>query len=143
MRVKKGPKGTGLRTMDISFGKIWEGQSRKVHLTYTIPGGKPRSVNTTRAMRAYASFCAMAHAVDRAKVEVRVPKGFDISVGGASMSSKVRGAERIFTSGPIADPLTWFACVQGTNDGGYTTANLTTTSGRRGPHGVARGPAMG
>ena len=130
VRVKNGDKGESIRRLDLTFGKIWKGQSRKLHLTYTIPGGKPRSANTTRAMRAYASFCVMSHAIDRGKVEVRVPKGFDVSVVGARLTDKVKGSQRIFSSGQIGDPMSWYACLSGTNDGGYESTPMTTASGR-------------
>jgi hypothetical protein len=85
--VKKGAAGSGFRRLDVTFSKLYFGQTRKLHLTYSIPGGKPRSSNPTRALKAYASFCVASHGIDGGTVKVRVPAGYRVTVSGSTLTA--------------------------------------------------------
>ena len=95
-----------------------------MRLTYTVKGGKPRSETSTRTMKAFASFCAIANGSDGGSVTVRLPKGFAVSATGETLRARVAGKERVLSSGKIRDPEDWFACFTGTNASGYRTEKL-------------------
>ncbi len=126
--VKKRSKGDTYRRLDLTFSRIWNGESRQVRLTYTIPGGKPRSDTPTRAMKAYTRFCATSHGADGGSVEIRVPKGFELQARGAPLTSAVDGKRRVYSSGPI-DTASWQACVEGANEAGYKTKSVAAPNG--------------
>jgi hypothetical protein len=129
LEVSAGSKGAWYRGVTVTFPKLYYGKTRTVTLTYTVKGGAPRSETSTRTMRAYASFCAIANGADKGSVTVRIPKGFAVETTGKKLKSKTVGTERVFTSGTIAHPTDWFACFTGTNKAGYRTQEVAAPDG--------------
>jgi hypothetical protein len=119
------------RRLDLSFSSLFYGQTRTLHVTYTIPGGKPRSTTETRALKAYADFCVIPQGNDSGVVRVRMPAAYVTDVTGSSMTSTVSGTTRIYSSGTISDPAAWWACLEGVNDSGYSAAEVSTQDGEK------------
>ena len=130
LEVTAGSRGAWYRGVTVTFPKLFYGKTRTVTLTYTVKGGAPRSETSTRTMRAYASFCAIANGADKGSVTVRIPKGFAVDTTGKKLKSKIVAKERVFTSGAIAHPTDWFACFTGTNKAGYRTQKVAAPDGR-------------
>ncbi len=130
LEVAEGAPGVAYRAVTITFPELFVGETRTVTLTYTIKGGEPRSETTTRTMRAFASFCAIANGVDTGTVTVRLPKGFKVTTTGETLKAKVVGTERVLSSGKITRTSDWFACFTGTNAGAYKTDKVAAHGGQ-------------
>ena len=130
LKVSSGSKGETYHVVKIAFPKLYYGKTRTIALTYTIKGGAPRSASSIRALRAYATFCAVANGSDSATVTVRVPATFQFETWGDDMTDTVKGSERVFTSGAISDPSEYYTCFDGTNPSGYKTESLRAPDGR-------------
>ena len=130
LAVTPGAPGAAYRAVTITFPELFRGDTRTVRLTYTLRGGKPRSETTTRTMRAFASFCAIANGEDAGTVTVRLPRKFAVTASGEELASKVVGKERVLSSGTIKHPQDWFACFTGTNGSGYRTETVAAHDGR-------------
>ncbi|MEI7745028.1 MAG: hypothetical protein WCK58_14925, partial [Chloroflexota bacterium] len=131
LSISTGSQGSYYRLATITFPKLYYGKSRTVTLTYTVPGGAPRSASGTRTLRAYAKFCAVANGMDSGTVTVNVPTGYTFETSGETVRSKVAGKERVYTSGTIANTGSWYACFDGINEAGYATDTLTAPGGRK------------
>jgi hypothetical protein len=114
----------------LRFEPVHRGQTRKIRVTYEVPGGKPRSATTTRIGRAYANFCVFANGLDGGSVRVLVPKAFETSVWPAAMRSTTTSSRVVFASGAIADTAAFYRCFEGTNEAGFARSELTSASGR-------------
>lgn len=114
----------------LGFQSVFGGQTRKLHITYEIPGGKPRSASATRVGRAYANFCVFANGLDSGSVRVIVPKAFAIEISPSKMSSSPSGSRVIYRSGTVADTSKYYRCFEGTNETGFSRAEVTSPSGR-------------
>jgi hypothetical protein len=130
LAVTAGAPGAAYKAVTVTFPELFFGESRTVKLTYNLRGGEPRSQTATRAMRAFASFCAIANGEDAGTVTIRLPKGFAVTATGEELRSKVVGKERVLSSGRITDPQDWFACFTGTNRSGYRTETIAGHDGR-------------
>ena len=128
--VKKAAPGSGFRRLDVTFAKLWYGQTRKLHVTYSIPGSKPRSADPTRALKAYANFCVTSHGLDSGTVTVRVPAGYTVTLTGSKLTATTSGKVRVYASGAISDPLSWWACLEGENASGYAVKPISAQDGR-------------
>src|SRR6185369_3503328 len=61
----------------IHFSKsVFYGSTRKLHVTYQIPTGAPRSASPIRVGKAYADFCVVTTGLDGASTTVKVPDDF-------------------------------------------------------------------
>ena len=130
LEVSAGARDAWYRVATVTFPELHYGKSRTIKLSYTVKGGAPRSDTTTRTLRAYASFCAIANGTDASSVTVRMPKGFDVSTTGRKLKVATAGSERVYTSGAIKNPATWSACFTGTNKAGYRTEKLAAADGQ-------------
>lgn len=119
----------GYTQLKLSFAKIFKGHTRKLHITYTIRSGRPRSSTFTRAGAAYARFCATGNGVDGGSVNVVVPKSFSITLTGDA-SRSTSGSKVTYKSGTIADPLNYYLCLEGTNAAAYRRTTVEAPGGR-------------
>jgi hypothetical protein len=127
--VAMGDPGAASRPVTITFAELPYGRTRTIRLSYTIRGDAPRSGGTTRAMRAFASFCTLANGADAGSVTIRLPKGYAIATRGSKLASRVSGKARLLSSGKIAKTAGWSACVTGTNGSGYHTERVVPRGG--------------
>ena len=130
LEVTQGAPGVAYRAVTITFPDLAFDETRIVTLTYTVKGGEPRSQTTTRTMRAFASFCAIANGVDRGKVTVRLPKGFKVTTTGETLEARVTNSQRVLSSGKITRTSDWFACFTGTNAGAFRTDKVAAHDGQ-------------
>lgn len=112
------------RPVSIAFPRLFKDGKKSVVLTYAVRGGAPRSDATTRTLKAFARFCVVANGSTSGTVTVRAPKTFAMSTSGAKLKAAIRGTDRVFTSGSIANTAGWRACFTGTNAKAYRTENL-------------------
>jgi len=112
---------------------LFYGHSKHVHVTYQIPSGKPRSTSAVRVNPAYADFCVVAGGPDGGSTTVRVPAGYDLSVTGegGSLVPTTSGGYTVYRTGTLADPYAFWSCLSGENPDGYSTATVSSPSGRR------------
>lgn len=130
VKLKSASKIEGYRSYDVTFPKIFKGQTRTITATYTIPGGAPRSATSHRVNGAYVNFSATSQATDTAKVTVKIPKGFEVESFGGKMSSKTVGTEKVLQSGSIDDPTSFYVAVTGTDPAGFVKDQVKTREGR-------------
>ncbi len=121
---------TGYLTYKLGIATVLYGQTRRIRVTYDLPGGKPRSYASTRIGRAYASFCVIANGYDHGRVRVIVPSAFDVSVDPGTMASTRVGSRIVYTSGTIADTAAFFRCFEGSNPAGFARETVSSPSGR-------------
>ncbi|MGE5156193.1 MAG: hypothetical protein ACM3JP_01710, partial [Betaproteobacteria bacterium] len=130
LKVSVGKPNPYFREVTIAFPNLYSGQTRRIHVGYTIPGGRPRAENPTRAMQAYANFCLIAHGYDSGTVSVHLPAGFAVTTTGSTLTAVTSGSDQVFSSGSVSDPSSWWACIEGTNDAGYAISEVTAPGGQ-------------
>ena len=123
-------KSEGFTGYTLTFQAIYRGQTRKIHLTYELPGGKPRSATTLRVGRAYANFCVTANGGDSGSVRVVVPKAFEMTVWPEPMKATASGNRIVYQSGTITETSSFYRCFDGANEAGFVRSEVTSPSGR-------------
>jgi hypothetical protein len=123
-------KQSGFRLMKVKFKNLFNGQVRRIHVSYTLPGGKPRSTNLMRAGAAYAAFCATGNGLDSGRVRVVVPAAFKFDTVGGPATSSTSGAKVVYDSGTVADPINYYLCLSGTNEAALKQTTITAADGR-------------
>lgn len=123
-------KDAGYRLMKATFKRIFSGQVRKLHVTYSLPGGKPRSSNPMRAGAAYAAFCATGNGTDGGSVRVIIPSSYKTVTAGDAAKATTSGSKTVYDSGPLSDPADYYFCLSGTNEAGLKATTVTTLEGR-------------
>ncbi len=119
---------TGYRLATVLFRtNLYFQESTKVRLTFDLPGGKPRSSSDVRVGTAFATFLAWAFG-DSGSVRIEVPGAFTVDVSGESFQRTFDGTTTVLTAS-TADPLTWYAWVNASNDAGLTSDRLDIEGG--------------
>ena len=131
LQVSMGIGGVWFRSATITFPKLFYGKSRAITITYSVPGGAPRSDSTIRTLRAYSSFCATANGQDGGNVTIKIPKDYLVETSGDPVKPTSANGYHVYTSGPVGDITTWYACFDGVNEKGYRVETLTAAGGRR------------
>jgi len=131
--IRRVDNGDGWDQFRIDHSAIYYGQTRKLHVTYRLPGGKPRSDSWTRIGAAFASFCMATNGIDGGRASVIVPAGYDFEVDahGGSFKSTTNDGRTTYTTGLLDAPHEFWACFTGDNPDGYATSQFTSPSGRR------------
>lgn len=122
-------KQTGYVLWKLGFKNVYNGQARRLHITYSIAGGKPRTPTSTRAGAAYAQFCAAGNGPDGGTVTVVLPGTFASSTSGGAATQESSGGKTIYRSGDLSDPINYYLCVEGTNESAYRRTGLATADG--------------
>lgn len=125
-------RGSGYDGYKVTFAKIFKGASRRLHVSYRIPSGAPRSESTIRVGKAFVSFCATANGVDSGSTRVILPSAFKMQVDAhsGSVTSSTSGAMTTYATGTLSSPLDFWACFSGDNPAGYASSTFTSPSGR-------------
>ena len=124
------------RTFDrwaIHLGRaIYYGETRHLHVTYQLPAGAPRSGSSIRINPAFASFCVIAMGDDGGTARVVAPSGyaFEVDGEGGSLFPTTTGTTTTWSSGALADPYAFWACLSGPDASGFTDTVLTSPSGQ-------------
>jgi hypothetical protein len=121
---------SGFRLLRLTFKPVFRNQVRKLHLTYVLVGGKPRTDTAFRAGAAYAAFCAIGNGVDGGSVTVVLPSGFDVDTNGGTVTKTTGAGKATYASGQLKEPLKFYACFEGTNDAAFKRTTIHSTSGR-------------
>ncbi len=127
-------RGAGFVGYRLTFSPIYRNETRKLTISYEIPGGAPRSDTMTRVGRAYVWFCAFAHGasteLDSETVRIVVPTGFDLDVWPAAMSqTSANGSLVLSTTIGGGEAASFYRCLAGTNDAALRQTTLTSVSG--------------
>jgi hypothetical protein len=118
------------KRLRLTFRNTFYGQTRKLRLTYEIPGGKPRSGALVRAGQAYAFFCVTGNGADEGSVAAVLPSRYMTSVWGDQLSRGQDGDKTIYRSGVLDDPFSFWACIEGVDESAYHKRTVTTADGR-------------
>ncbi len=121
---------SGFRLVKLTFARTYYAQVRTLHVTYQLLGGKPRSGDTVRAGKAYASFCATGNGPQGGSITVIVPQGFDFETTGDSVTQSTSGTSTVYRSGSLSDSLDFYVCLDGTDEAAYQRATVTASDGR-------------
>lgn len=130
VKVKKDGTTDNFRSYALTFPRIYNGQTRTITATYTIPGGAPRSDTALRVNGAYFDIWAISQPTDTAKVTIKVPEAFDVDTYGGPVTEKVADGVRTLSSGGVDDPTAYFVGITGTNPSGFVKEQVTTSGGR-------------
>jgi len=114
----------------LTYAALYSGQTRKIHITYELPGGKPRSATATRIGQAYTNFCVVANGLDSGSVRVVVPDVFDMAVFPVRMQPTASGSSLVYESGTIVDTSWFYRCFEGTNEAGFARSEVTSPTRR-------------
>jgi hypothetical protein len=130
MRFTLGAAEHGFRPLRVLIPDLLPGNSRVTTITYSIPGGAPRSSSTVRTGRAYATFCAVPSGTDSGSLTVRWPKGYVVDTWGEPMPAKTAGSEVVYTKTGIRNVTTYYTCFAGVNRDAYKSGVVDPTSDR-------------
>jgi hypothetical protein len=132
-KVSLDKRGDSFDGYKVSFAKIFNGQTRRLHITYRIPSGAPRSASTLRVGKAFLSFCATANGVDSGRTRVVVPSTFNLEVDAhnGSFTTSTSGGTTTYDTGALSNPLDFWACLTGDDKAAYTSSTFTSPSGRQ------------
>jgi hypothetical protein len=116
----------GFSEYKVSFVRTYGGSTRKLRITYQLPGGAPRSASDTRIGPAFASFCAGANGFDGGSTRIVIPAGFEVEneVHGGTLTESKSGSTSVWTTGNLADTDAFWACFSGENPAGFTSSTV-------------------
>lgn len=132
-RISLDKRGDGFNQYKVSFSRIFRGQTAKLHVTYRLMGGAPRSDSSTRVSEAFASFCVAANGNDGGTTRVVVPSSYAMQVdtGQGSFTTKTSGGTATYQTDKLSSPLAFWGCFRGDNPSGYLTSTMVSPSGRQ------------
>ncbi len=122
----------GYAVAEVRFrSDIYYKQSAEFTLSYTLPGGAPRSDSDIRVGSAFATFYAWAFG-DRGDVLIVIPAGFEVETSGSTVA-EVEGApaETRFAATGIANVTDWYVVVVADRPESLTQERLDLAGGER------------
>jgi hypothetical protein len=138
--VAKGPKGAAVRIasrsadstiLRLDFGaKLYGGRSTGFRFAFNLADTGSGARRLIRVGTSLVTFPVWAYASDGASgstVTVRFPSGYDVTVESGSFASQGRTSDggTLLSSGPLANPLGFFAYVSAQQPATYQTSSLT------------------
>ena len=122
--------GKGYRMVTVLFRQnLFYQQAVTLHLTFSLPSGKPRSDSDIRVGPAFATFLAWAFG-DRGTVRVEVPAGFAVSTSGGEVARTIEAAGLQVLSATTDSAPAWYLWVNARNDDGLTRQQVTFPGGK-------------
>ena len=112
---------------------LYYNKTRKIHITYQIPTGAPRSDSWFRISPAYLDFCVIGTGLDGGETRIEVPFSYTMSVDSEEngrLGSTIDGDTRIYTTGTHDDASRFWACLTGEQAGKFASTKVTAPSGR-------------
>lgn len=109
------------------------GKTRKIHITYQIPTGAPRSTSWFRISPAYLDFCVIGTGLDGGSTMIKVPLAYSMTVDAEEngrLGQRIEGDTRVYTTGTIDEAYKFWACLTGEQADRFTSTKLTAPSGR-------------
>jgi hypothetical protein len=118
----------------IRFGtRLAAGASMTLTLTYDLldPGGAPdRPVRISPSIVTFQAWASASDATPGSSVEVRIPEGYTTAIGRGPLTGPVAsGGWQVYSSGPLATPLTFVADITADQPGEYVDGRRSTTIG--------------
>lgn len=119
----------GYRVLEVRFrSSLFFQQTAKVHITFDLPGGAPRSESDIRVGTAFATFVAWAFG-DIGSVRVVVPKGFASEVTGSDTTKSTSGGATIYRATGITEIESWYLLVNADREAALTKARIDLADG--------------
>ncbi len=121
----------------LSFGtKVYSGQSMTLHLAFDLkdPGGAPtRPIRVGQALVTFPIWSFATDSTPGSQVTLLIPADFTVQFTSGQLDGPSTDANgrQVFTSGRLADPLSFFAYVIADRPGAYAETAITTTVGDR------------
>ena len=112
---------------------LYYGKTRKLHITYQIPTGAPRSTSSFRISPAYLDFCVIGTGLDGGETVVKVPTSYATSVDSQEngrLNYTIEDDTRIYRTGTIDEAYKFWACLTGEQPGEFSSTKVTAPSGR-------------
>lgn len=121
---------TGFRSVVTRIPNLYYQQTRKIRLTFDLPGGVPRSDSRVRVGLGHVEFVAWAHGdPGLSDVTIVSATGFESSVdeqapGSISMIRTAAAGKTTFSAHAIVDPGGWYAVFVADRASSLTSARL-------------------
>jgi hypothetical protein len=119
-RARRGSISAGYRRWTATVSPIRYGQTRRLTVTYELPGAGPRPAagSVRRVSYGYADFCVSGPTSDTGQTRVVVPSGYALATT-PSLESSAAGSARVYGSGRMAArPWEFGLCLRGPNPAG-------------------------
>ena len=120
-----------IRPVRLTFPRIVSGQTKKITVTYDVPGAKPRSADFVRVGRAYALFCGFPNGnVFTSSLHLVVPDSFAVDTLGTTVKLEraTKNGTLTLTAGPQVEP--YAACIEAIDEAALVHDKVTTSDGR-------------
>lgn len=108
-------------------------KTRKVHITYQIPTGAPRSGSWFRISPAYLDFCVIGTGLDGGSTTIKVPTSYTMSIDSqenGQLGQRIDGDTRVYTTGTLSNAFKFWACLTGEQASEFASTKVTAPSGR-------------
>jgi hypothetical protein len=112
---------------------LYYGKTRKLHITYQIPTGAPRSASGFRISTAYLDFCVIGTGLDGGETVVKVPVSYAMTVDSQEngrLNYTIDGDTRTYRTGTNGDAYKFWACMTGERPARFASTKTTAPSGR-------------
>jgi hypothetical protein len=121
--------GDGFTTVEIRFrSSLFFGQTAKVHVTFDLPGGAPRSKSEVRVGPAFGTFVAWAFG-DSGSVRIVIPKAFDTDTSGSPVTRTTSGSSIVLSASSVTDIGNWYVVVNADRPSALTSDQISLPDG--------------
>ncbi|MBI3751294.1 MAG: hypothetical protein HY263_06510 [Chloroflexi bacterium] len=123
----------GYTNYTLTFQRTFYGHTRKIRVTYDLPGAAPRTAGGIRAGQAYAYFCAIGNGPDGGTIRIITPTAFSFShndSAGLAFSTSQSGGRTVYSSGSLVAPVSAWSCFEGINVSGFASQTVQAPDGR-------------
>jgi hypothetical protein len=112
---------------------VFYGETKRIHVTYQLQGGAPRSTSDVRVNPAFASFCVVAMGDDGGTARVVAPVGYQLTFDGegGDLTPTTSGSSTTWSTGKLDKPYDFWACGSGPDPARYNDTILTSPSGQK------------
>ena len=118
----------GYARLEVRFARsLFLNESAKIHITFDLPGGKPRSSSEIRVGPAFATFVAWAFG-DRGTVRILVPRDFETDSTGSAVTRTVSATATVF-SATVTDVSSWYVVVNADRPAKLTNVDVRLRDG--------------
>lgn len=118
------------KRFSVSFPDLYYGRTRSFRVTYSLPGGEPRSKHRTRVMDAYSYFCWHGEPGDRGTVVAKLPPGYQATTYGEKTRIKRNRKGTTIIARFKASPGTFYACTDAFKPRKLLRTELTSPGGQ-------------
>jgi hypothetical protein len=106
------------RLVRLSFPRLWSGKSATFRLSFVLPAtgkGANKQVRVGSGLVTMPVWAFASNGASGSSVSVHFPSGWDVAVESGDLPQRSKGADggTVLASGPLANPLAFFAFVSG------------------------------